>query len=177
MVTTLLRSASGISHPTRSKGPQVLLIAGRTPSALTTSGDFLEEKTVSSIRCLPRTTTSSACQGTKTFISMMRWWNTQSPGFVIRKRRHRTNLSFSISQRVQAMPRTRCRRNGATNTKASSIRADKLREETFARQKQLGVIPANAKLTPRDPVFPAWDSVPPDVKKVYARQMEVYAGF
>ncbi|PYI40767.1 MAG: arylsulfatase [Verrucomicrobia bacterium] len=54
---------------------------------------------------------------------------------------------------------------------------DKLREDTFARQKQLGVIPANAKLTPRDPVFPAWDSVPPDVKKVYARQMEVYAGF
>jgi len=54
---------------------------------------------------------------------------------------------------------------------------DKLREETFARQKQLGVIPANAKLTPRDPAFPAWDSVPPDVKKVYSRQMEVYAGY
>jgi len=54
---------------------------------------------------------------------------------------------------------------------------DKLREETFARQKQLGVIPATAKLTPRDPVFPAWDSVPPEVKKVYARQMEVYAGY
>ena len=54
---------------------------------------------------------------------------------------------------------------------------DKLREETFARQKQLGVIPANAKLTPRDPAFPAWDSVPPDVKKLYAHQMEVYAGY
>ena len=54
---------------------------------------------------------------------------------------------------------------------------DKLREETFARQKQLGVIPAKAKLTPRDPAFPAWDSVPPDEKKVYARQMEVYAGY
>jgi arylsulfatase len=54
---------------------------------------------------------------------------------------------------------------------------DKLREETFARQKQLGVIPANAKLTPRDPAFPAWDSVPSEVKKLYARQMEVYAGF
>ena len=39
---------------------------------------------------------------------------------------------------------------------------DKLREETFARQKQLGVIPANAKLTPRDPAFPAWDTLPPD---------------
>ena len=54
---------------------------------------------------------------------------------------------------------------------------DKLREETFARQKQLGIIPANTKLTPRDPAFPAWASVPPEVKKVYARQMEVYAGY
>jgi arylsulfatase len=54
---------------------------------------------------------------------------------------------------------------------------DKLREETFARQKQLGVIPANAKLTPRDTAFPAWDNVPADLKKLYARQMEVYAGY
>jgi arylsulfatase len=54
---------------------------------------------------------------------------------------------------------------------------DKLREETFARQKKLGVIPANTRLTPRDPAFPAWDSIPADVKKLYARQMEVYAGY
>jgi arylsulfatase len=54
---------------------------------------------------------------------------------------------------------------------------DKLRAETFARQKQLGVIPAEAKLTPRDPAFPAWDSVPPELKKLFARQMEVFAGF
>src|SRR5690348_4618168 len=54
---------------------------------------------------------------------------------------------------------------------------DKLREETFARQKQLGVIPANAKLTPRDLAFPAWDSVPADLKTVFERQMEVYAGY
>src|SRR5207237_8136735 len=54
---------------------------------------------------------------------------------------------------------------------------DKWREETFARHKQLGVIPSNAKLTPRDPAFPAWDSVPADVKKLYAHQMEVYAGY
>ena len=54
---------------------------------------------------------------------------------------------------------------------------DKLREETFARQKELGVIPANARLTPRDPAFPAWDSLTPEEKAFYARQMEVYAGF
>jgi arylsulfatase len=54
---------------------------------------------------------------------------------------------------------------------------DRLREETLARQKELGVVPAGAKLTPRDAAFPAWDNLPPDEKKLYARQMEVYAGF
>jgi arylsulfatase A-like enzyme len=54
---------------------------------------------------------------------------------------------------------------------------DKLREETFARQKKLGVIPAEAELTPRPAEFPAWDSLTPEVKKLLARQMEVYAGF
>ena len=54
---------------------------------------------------------------------------------------------------------------------------DRLREETFARQKALGVIPADAELTPRNEAFPAWDDVPGHLKAFYARQMEVYAGF
>ena len=54
---------------------------------------------------------------------------------------------------------------------------DKLREETFARQKELGVVPQDAELTPRDDAFPAWDDVPQHLKPFYARQMEVYAGF
>ena len=54
---------------------------------------------------------------------------------------------------------------------------DKLREETFARQKQLGVIPADTELTPRDAAFPAWDDVPDNLKAFYARQMEVYSGY
>jgi arylsulfatase len=54
---------------------------------------------------------------------------------------------------------------------------DALREQTFARQKLLGVIPQDAVLTPRNPAFPAWDSLNPEEKAFYARQMEVYAGF
>lgn len=54
---------------------------------------------------------------------------------------------------------------------------DKLREEIFARQKALGVIPAGAELTPRPAELPAWDSLSADQKKLLARQMEVYAGF
>ena len=54
---------------------------------------------------------------------------------------------------------------------------DVLREETFERQKTLGVIPPDAELTPRPDALPAWDSLSDAEKKLYARQMEVYAGF
>lgn len=54
---------------------------------------------------------------------------------------------------------------------------DKLREEIFARQKKLGVIPADCQLTPRHKEIPAWDEMPEALKPVLRRQMEVYAGF
>ena len=54
---------------------------------------------------------------------------------------------------------------------------DKLREETFARQKELGVIPQDAELTARPKEIPGWDETPDEMKPIFARQMEVYAGF
>jgi arylsulfatase A-like enzyme len=52
---------------------------------------------------------------------------------------------------------------------------DKVREETLARQKALGIVPATTKLTERSAGIPAWDSLDADHKKVAARMMEVYA--
>ncbi|MFE8595931.1 sulfatase-like hydrolase/transferase [Archangium violaceum] len=54
---------------------------------------------------------------------------------------------------------------------------DRLREEIFARQKKLGVIPKDCELTPRHKEIPAWAEVPEKLKPVLARQMEVYAGY
>ena len=54
---------------------------------------------------------------------------------------------------------------------------DKLREETFARQLKMGVIPADCKLTARPKEIPAWDDMPEALKPVLRRQAEVYAGF
>ncbi|QDU56124.1 arylsulfatase [Aeoliella mucimassa] len=54
---------------------------------------------------------------------------------------------------------------------------DAYREKTIARQKQLGVVPKDTKLTPRPDSLPAWDSLPEKERKVYARMMEVFAGF
>ena len=54
---------------------------------------------------------------------------------------------------------------------------DKYREETLARQKKLGIVPEDTELTERPDLFPAWDSLSDAEKKLYARQMEVFAGF
>lgn len=54
---------------------------------------------------------------------------------------------------------------------------DLYREETLARQKQLGVVPADTKLSARSPGLPAWDSLTADQKRLYARMMEVFAAY
>ncbi|HET6363794.1 MAG TPA: arylsulfatase, partial [Nitrospirota bacterium] len=54
---------------------------------------------------------------------------------------------------------------------------DKLREETLARQKKLGLVPADTKLTERSPGIPAWDSLNAEQKQLYAYMMEIYAGY
>jgi len=54
---------------------------------------------------------------------------------------------------------------------------DKLREETLARQKKLGIVPENAELTARPKEIPSWEAVDEALKPVLSRQMEVYAAF
>ena len=54
---------------------------------------------------------------------------------------------------------------------------DKYREETLARQIELGVVPAGTKLTPKPSDIPDWDMLSADEKRLYAHQREVFAGF
>jgi arylsulfatase A-like enzyme len=54
---------------------------------------------------------------------------------------------------------------------------DVYREKVFENQKRLGLIPADAKLPDRNPDIKAWDKLTPEEKKLYARFMEVYAGY
>lgn len=54
---------------------------------------------------------------------------------------------------------------------------DRIREERFARQKQMGLVAGNAKLTVREKGDPAWDSLTPQQRRVYARFMAAYAGY
>lgn len=51
------------------------------------------------------------------------------------------------------------------------------REKVFARQKELGVVPENAELSRHDPDVRPWDECTAEEKKLYARMMEVFAGF
>ncbi len=54
---------------------------------------------------------------------------------------------------------------------------DNVREETLARQKQIGLVPANTQLAPRNSDVKAWDQLTADQRRLYARMEEVYAGF
>jgi arylsulfatase len=54
---------------------------------------------------------------------------------------------------------------------------DKQREETLARQIEMGIVPPDTKLTERHDGLPAWDDTDPAMRPVFARQMELYAGF
>jgi arylsulfatase len=54
---------------------------------------------------------------------------------------------------------------------------DAYRQRAFARQQELGIMPAGAELSRSDPDVPDWDSLPPDAQRLAARMMEVFAGF
>jgi arylsulfatase len=54
---------------------------------------------------------------------------------------------------------------------------DKVREETLARQKHLGVVPTSTQLTTRHKEIPAWDSLNAERQRLFAYMMEVYAGY
>ena len=54
---------------------------------------------------------------------------------------------------------------------------EKVREETFQRQLDMGIIPKDTKLTPRPEWVPAWDTLSSDQKKLYLRLMENFAGY
>src|SRR5271165_4301651 len=55
---------------------------------------------------------------------------------------------------------------------------NELRNQIFANQERLGVVPANAQLTPwPSDVLKNWDQLTPDEKKLFARQAEVFAGY
>jgi arylsulfatase A-like enzyme len=54
---------------------------------------------------------------------------------------------------------------------------DAYREKTFARQKELGIVPADSELSRHDPDVPDWDSLPAAERQLFSRMMEVFAGF
>lgn len=54
---------------------------------------------------------------------------------------------------------------------------DAYREKVFARQKELGIIPADTQLSRHDPDVQDWSKLPADERRLYARMMEVFAGF
>ena len=177
-------SESGTSHPMANRVPPAPSTVGRTAGASITSTGSSGEGRASGTPAWPRTRRSSA-RLTKYYdderpllLSRRDGGSDASSGYTESAPRTLTSPSSSTSRPAAATPLTTSPRRGPTSTRGSSTKGGTgLREETFARQKELGVIPADAELTPRDKAFPAWDGVPDNLKAFYARQMEVYAGY
>ncbi|MBL0322620.1 MAG: hypothetical protein IPP80_09660 [Ignavibacteria bacterium] len=68
-------------------------------------------------------------------------------------------------------------RNGPTNTRQIRSGRDVIREQTLARQIKSGIVPANTKLAPKPADIKDWNKLSADEKKLFTRQMSVYAGF
>ena len=89
-----------------------------------------------------------------------------------------TSRSTCTSARARPTRRTTCRRSGPTSTRGSSTTGGTpTATRTFARQKELGIVPADCELSRHDPDVPDWDSLSDDQRRLYAREMEVFAGF
>lgn len=104
-------------------------------------------------------------------------WMDKALGFITDIRNHDATQPFllyvannAVHSPLQAKPDDLAKYRGRYDEGWAVVRARR-----FARQKELGIIPADAKLAPRDPDVPAWEDVPADRRALFARQMETYA--
>ena len=120
----------------------------------------------------PEKTPKRATPSTRT------WPTGPSPGCASRRHSRPTSRSSCTTRPAPPTPRTTCPRSGRTSTRASSTTAGMCcARRSLAKQKELGVVPADAELTARHAEIPAWDDMPAELKPVLAKQMEIYAGF
>ena len=90
----------------------------------------------------------------------------------------RASRSSPGSRPVPCTRRTRSPTNGSRRTSGSSTTGwDAWRALLFERQVASGVVPAGTELTPRPPWVAEWDALAPEEQRLYARMMEVFAGF
>ena len=95
-----------------------------------------------------------------------------------RNRSRRTSRSSCTSVRARCTLRTTCPRSGPTNTRALSTTAGTpIASEPSPSRKSSAIIPKDAELSRHDPDVAQWSSLSADEKKLYARMMEVFAGF
>ena len=101
-----------------------------------------------------------------------------SPGFKGRGRLRRTNRSsFTLQQALTHAP-LHAPEDWIDKFKGEFDQGwDKVRKETLAQQKKMGMVPENTKLTPRPKEISAWDELSDDAKRLYARHQETFAGF
>ena len=166
--------------PDDQQGSAAPSTAGRPGSGSTTTGGSSGARRASTTPSSPRTKVARASPRGRTAsptTSRTTWPTRRSTGCTAFAPSGRKPRGSCTTRLAAATRRTTCRVSGRTSTRASSTPGwDVAREETLARQKELGVVPADTEL-PENDAFPKWESRPRAEKRLYARQMETYAGY
>src|SRR5262245_26775816 len=175
-------SASGTTRPRRKSAPPDRS-SGGPPAAPVTQILSTASWPVTPINPILSTTatrllSTRRARPSKVTASARTWLTKRSPGSTTSVRPILRSRGSPIWQPPACMNRTRRQRSIATKYKGKFDAGwDKYREETFSRQKRLGVVPADAKLPPLPKEVPAWESLSQDTKRIYARMMENYSAY
>src|SRR5450755_4136490 len=151
---------------------------GRSPAASTISTASWMASPIGIIRNWCRTTLLSNRQTGLVITYRSIWWIMRSPTFRTSPRRHRTSRSYCTLHSEPRMRRTRFHSLTSINYVPVFEKGwDQTRLDRLARQKQLGIAPADTELTPRNPGVKPWNDLPNDEKRLYVRYQAAFAGF
>ncbi len=178
--TTRSWSASGTSLRATRRPPRGRTTAGRWHAASSASTASWAATPASGIPTSCTTTTrSNRRRRPKRAITSPRTSSTsRSSSSPTPNRSTPTSPSTCTSASGPRTRRTTSPRSGPTSTPASSTTAGTpTARRCFARQKELGIVPADAELSRHDPDVPEWNSLPEPARRLSSRMMEVFAGF
>src|SRR5690242_19683923 len=169
-------SARTTTHLRGRPAKSVPSITGPAALASTISTALIQATRANSSQSSSRITTACLVQPTRSITYPTTSRTTPSPGYNERRRSTRPFFLY-VAPSATHSPHMAPKEWIDKFKGQFDMGWDRYREMTLERQKELGVVPADTKLTARPASLPAWDSLNADQKRLYSRMMEVFAGF
>src|SRR5690242_20408941 len=169
-------SARTTTHLRGRPAKSVPSITGPAALASTISTALIQATRANSSQSSSRITTACLVQPTRSITYPTTSRTTPSPGYNERRRSTRPFFLY-VAPSATHSPHMAPKEWIDKFKGQFDMGWDRYREMTLERQKKLGVVPSDTRLTARPESLPAWDSLSADQKRLYSRMMEVFAGF